>query len=140
MKMKNALLLSFLGLYFLLYACHDDPVIRVGFDTEFGKKSQGLTMMDVNNNQKTVSLQGDVFVTSGGVLVELINPKGEIVFSNQITFPDCLLVNEAFHSVSGTWRLKYKSLEGTGSITLHLNIVDKNEIEKLNKKNVYFSN
>ena len=122
MKMKNALLLNFLGLFFLLYACHDDPVMRFDFDTEFGKKSQGLTMMD--SNQKAVTLKGDVFVTSGGVLVELINPKGEIVFTNQITFPNSLFVNEAFHSVSGTWKLKYKSMEGTGSITLHLNIVN----------------
>lgn len=28
------------------------------------------------------------------------------------------------YSISGTWRLKYKSLEGTGSITLHLNIIN----------------
>jgi len=123
-KMFNDQLLASIILFLFVYACQNDSVIRFGFDTEFGKKSQGLTMMDVNNNQKTVSLQGDVFVTSGGVLVELINPKGEIVFTNQITFPDYLLVNEAFHSVSGTWKLKYKSMEGTGSITLHLNIVN----------------
>jgi hypothetical protein len=123
MKMKNALLTS-LVLFLLLYACYEDPVIRFGFDTEFGKNSQGLTMMEVSNNQKAVTLRGDVFVTSGGILVELINPKGEIVFTNQITFPNSLFVNEAFHSVSGTWRLKYKSLEGTGSITLHLNIIN----------------
>jgi len=123
-KMFDDQLLASIILFLFVYACQNDSVIRFGFDTEFGKKSQGLTMMDVNNNQKTVSLQGDVFVTSGGVLVELINPKGEIVFTNQITFPNSLFVNEAFHSVSGTWKLKYKSMEGTGSITLHLNIVN----------------
>lgn len=114
------------GLLLLLLAssCQKEPIIRFGFDCDFGKNSQGLTIMNVSSSAKSITLTGDVLVSEGDLLVELVNPSGEIVFTNQFATPKTLHVNESFPAISGNWKLKYKSLEGVGAINLHLNIVN----------------
>jgi hypothetical protein len=114
------------GLLLLLLAssCQKEPIIRFGFDCDFGKNSQGLTIMNVSSSAKSITLTGDVLVSEGDLLVELVNPSSEIVFTNQFATPKTLHVNESFPAISGNWKLKYKSLEGVGAINLHLNIVN----------------
>jgi len=65
----------------------------------------------------------DVFVAEGEVLIELIAPSGETVFSSLVTSPNSLYVDESYQTISGNWKLKYKSLDGEGSIDLHLQIL-----------------
>ena len=121
MNMKTAFN-SILTVLLLASSCQKEPLIRFGFDTDFEKNSEGLTIMTVNNSPETITLTGEVFVTEGEVLIELIAPSGEIVFSSLVTSPKIQHVNESYQTISGNWKLKYKSLEGDGSIILHLDV------------------
>jgi hypothetical protein len=103
-------------------SCQKEPNIRFGFDCDFGKNSQGLTIMNVSSSTKSITLTGEVVVAEGEVLVELINPSGEIEFIGHLVSPITLEVNDSYPAVSGNWKLKYKSIDGEGSISLHLNI------------------
>lgn len=125
--MKNVLNIRILVAVLMLLltcSCQKEPIIRFGFDCDFGKNSQGLTIMNVGSSAKSITLKGEVIVNEGEVLVELINPTGEAVFSNLVASPKTLHVDELFPAISGNWKLKYSSLEGNGSIKLHLNLVN----------------
>lgn len=122
--MKNVLNIRILVAVLMLLltcSCQKEPIIRFGFDCDFGKNSQGLTIMNVGSSAKSITLKGEVFVNEGEVLVELINPTGETIFSNHFISPKSFNVNETFTAITGKWKLKYKSIEGNGSLTLHLN-------------------
>ena len=114
---------SILTVLLLASSCQKEPMIRFGFDTDFDKNSQGLTIMTVNHSAEAISLTGEVFVTEGKVLIELIAPSGEIAFSSKVISPNNLFVNESYQTISGNWKLKYKSLDGVGSMDLHLQVV-----------------
>jgi hypothetical protein len=104
-----------------VFACETEPEIRFGFDTEFNKHSQGVSMMNVSNKSHVITLTGDITVSEGQILIELINPAGDTLFICHLISPESLIVNESFQAVSGIWKLKYKSIEGTGTLVLHLN-------------------
>ena len=82
--------------------------------------------MNVGKNSQAINLKGYIVLTEGRVLVELINPLGENVFTCHLVSSQYLHVNESFPSVNGNWKLKYKSMEGAGSLKLHLNVVNQN--------------
>jgi len=105
---------------FLVFACETEPEIRFGFDTEFNKYSQGLSAMNVSNKSQVINLKGDITLKEGQVLVELINPAGDTLFTRHLLSPESMIVNESFQAVSGNWKLKYKSIEGNGLLILHL--------------------
>lgn len=107
-------------------SCQKEPVIRFGFDTEFGKNSQGLTVMNVGKTSNVVSLEGEIVVMEGHVLVELIDPMGDTVFTSNLPAPLSQYVNNSFPAVKGNWKLKYTSMEGAGLINLHLNVYSRN--------------
>ncbi len=116
---------AILALLLLVVSCQKEPIIRFGFDSDFGKNSQGITIMNSSSGAKTITLTGKIVLNEGGVLLELNDPIGKNVFTNQLVSPTILNVEESFPAVSGNWKLKYKSLDGEGSIKLHLNIVGK---------------
>lgn len=124
--MKNALKINIFATIIILLAssCQKEPFNRFGFDCDFEKNSQGLTIMNVSSSAKSINLKGEVAMEVGEVLVELENPTGEIVFNGHLVSPIALDVNEIYQAVSGNWKLKYKSLGGIGSINLHLNIIN----------------
>jgi hypothetical protein len=124
--MKRTFVYPAMIFFVMLTSCQKDPLISFGFDADFGKDSYGLTIMNVNSNAKTIILTGEVVGTVGEVLVELIEPTGDTVFSSTITAPAILDVNESYKAVPGNWKLKYKSIEGEGSIELHLNMIRDN--------------
>lgn len=114
--MKNILLLILL----LAWSCQKEPNIRFGFDADFGKDSHGLTMMNVKSSTQTVSLKGNITVAEGEIHVELFNPDDVIVFERWLQSTESMDVNESFQAIEGNWKLAYKSIEGVGSVTLHL--------------------
>jgi hypothetical protein len=107
-------------------SCLKEPIIRFGFDCDYGKNSQGLTIMNVGRSAKSITLTGEVVVAEGEILVELIDPTGETIFSSHLISPKSFNVNETFTAISGNWKLKYKSIEGNGSLKLHLNTIAEN--------------
>lgn len=121
---KRVNLPAALMLLLLASSCQKEPIIRFGFDCDFEKNSHGLTIMNVDSSAKSITLSGEVAVNEGEILVELENPTGEIVFNGHLVSPINIEINESYQAVSGNWKLKYNSLEGEGSLTLHLNIIN----------------
>ena len=118
----NNIFKSLIAILVLTSSCQKEPINRFGFDADFERYSRGLSIMNVSNKAEAITLTGEVFVTEGEILVELIAPSGEAVFSSNVISPQILHVNESFEAISGNWKLKYTSLDGDGSIILHLNI------------------
>lgn len=102
-------------------SCHKEVETRFGFDSQFDRDSRSLTIMNVNKSADMVKLEGEINVNEGEVLVELIDPVGLSVFSTKISAPEKLTISRSYGSVAGNWKLKYQSLEGTGTIHLHMN-------------------
>lgn len=107
---------------FVFSSCQKESIIRFGFDCDFGKDSQGLTIIKVGSSANTIILTGEITLAEGGVFMQLLNPEEEIVFSRERFMPGNLRVNQSFQATAGIWKLKYQSFEGKGSINLHLNI------------------
>lgn len=108
-------------------SCQKEPIIRFGFETEFGKKSHGLSIMNVSNTAKEISLQGEISLSEGEVLVDLINPTGERDYTIVLISPGSRFVNESFAAVPGNWKLRYRSNEGSGFLKLHLSMVNNHQ-------------
>ena len=121
MKMK---ILSVLLLILLFsVSCEKEPDIRFGFDTEFGKNSKGISIMNVSRSSLSIRLKGDVVLNEGEISIELVDPSGEVLFEKNIISIGSLCLEESFYSVPGNWTLRYKSKEGSGHLILHLNAV-----------------
>jgi|GEM_PF-2713484 hypothetical protein len=104
-----------------LPSCEKDSFNRYGFDSDFGKDSSGLTMMSISSNVSSIILSGGVFMDSGEMKVEFIDPNGFIVYSRNYFAPGNYSVNETFKVSRGIWKLRYTSLKGIGRIDLHAN-------------------
>lgn len=116
----KSVLKSILPILLVASSCQKEPFVRFGFDTDFEKNSTGLSIMHVGSRTNMVSLSGEVFVVEGEILIELIDPSGDIVYSSHVVSPCILHVDESFRTIPGNWYLKYRSIKGEGTIILHL--------------------
>ena len=105
----------------LLASCEKDSYKSYGFDSDFGKNSSGLTMMSIGSNNTFIKLSGNIFMDTGEMKVEFVDSEGFIVYNRDFFAPGNYFVNETFKASHGMWKLRYTSLEGTGSIDLHAN-------------------
>jgi hypothetical protein len=105
----------------LASSCQREYEIRYGFDSQFNKDSYGLTIMNVNRSSQLVTLEGEISVSEGEFQVDLINPEGIKEFSAIIIGQNKIDVSEAYTTKTGNWKLKYQSLNGVGTINLHMN-------------------
>lgn len=105
----------------LMSSCERHPAIRFGFDSQFDKNSNGLSIMAVNRAASSVYLFGNVEIDEGEIEVELIDPDGIAAYTIKLHDQENLQVNKTFTASPGFWKLKYKSYDGTGFINLHLN-------------------
>jgi hypothetical protein len=121
-KIATAFLMAVIvsGSLTILGSCEKIEIRNFGFDTDFEKNSTGLTMMDVASHVNTLRLVGDITVDSGDIKVELIDPDGYLIYEAYFHAPGDYLVYESFKANRGIWKLRYSSLEGNGSLDLHL--------------------
>lgn len=105
-------------LLFLCY-CESETYNRYGFDCTFEQNSTGITLMGVNSKAGTIILQGEVYMDKGEIKVEFLNPDGYIVYTQNFFAPGNYFINETFKATHGTWKLRYTSIAGTGTIDLH---------------------
>jgi len=118
MKRISAL---FLAAFIVLFSsCEKEPFINFGFDSKVDKNSNGLVIAHISDNDERIHLTGLVSLLEGEVMITLTNPIDEAVYSNTITAPIELEINERFEPKKGYWKLKYKSNNGIGTIDLHL--------------------
>lgn len=118
--MNKTLFLITVGVLLLSGSCFKDPDIRFGFDTLFGSNSQGVSIMNVSSSVSTITLKGDVVITSGEVFVELTGPGDEPIFTRTLKSPASIHIDESYQAAPGNWKLRYNSNEGTGTLKLHL--------------------
>ena len=118
--MKHLIRIVFVLISLLISACETEGLKQVGFNSAIQKNSHGLTILYVNSESSILVLKGNIELTQGEVCVELENPENEIVFSKTINSTDIVAIHESFQSHKGYWKLRYKSIDGDGNITLHL--------------------
>ena len=116
---KQILILLFATIIFT--SCCPDPITNVGFRSDFGYDSVGLSMMSVPNEVVVLRLNGTINVETGGVEVKLINPHGELAYFCTMENPGIVEINELYDGIPGIWRLQYNSIDGKGNINLHVN-------------------
>lgn len=109
-------------LIFIAVSCQEEPILRFGFDTGFDKKSHGQTFIDVGNEKESIVFLGEIILSEGELKVELTDPFGETLFKCHLKSPVHINVYKLFNAVPGSWKLEYKSMEGIGSIILHMDI------------------
>lgn len=102
-------------------SCEKEHYNSYGFESDFGANSSGLTIMSISSQVSSIRLSGDIFMDSGEMKVDFIDPDGFIVYSRNFFAPGNYFINETFKATHGMWKLRYTSLEGTGSIDLHAN-------------------
>ena len=116
---KQILILLFATVIFT--SCCPDSITNVGFRSDFGYDSVGLTMMSVPNEGVLLRLNGTINVETGGVEVKLINPHGELAYFCTMENPGMVQIDEIYRGIPGIWRLQYNSIDGKGHIDLHVN-------------------
>lgn len=104
---------------FFLSSCETESFNRYGFDCIFEKSSTGLTLLEVNSNASTISLTGEVFMDTGEMKVELVDPDGYIVYTRNFFAPGNYFISDTFKASQGAWKLRYTSNAGAGTIDLH---------------------
>ncbi len=120
-KMKQIFLILILALHGLLtVSCIDVPAQRLGFNSTFGKNSNGLTIARIGNFTDYVYLEGNVKIEEGIVEIILLNPEEEIVFRCCLENSGNTQIFQRFQASTGFWKLKYISKDATGLIDLHV--------------------
>ncbi len=106
---------------FLFTSCDKDSFNSIGFNSDFGESSSGLTMIGIDKGETSIRLSGSLFIVTGEIKVEFIDQDGFIIYSRNFFAPNNYFVNELFRASRGVWKLRYTSLEGSGNIDLHAN-------------------
>jgi hypothetical protein len=118
MKSIASILMS--SCMFMINACEPLRINSIGFSTAIDSHSTGITMMDVPEKQKELFLTGRVTLQSGAVCLSVEDPEGKKVYSDTIKAPSEVYLNRTLVSGPGVWVMRYTSLEGEGSMNLHL--------------------
>lgn len=117
---KMILFSSVLCLLLTLSSCQKEWQERFGFTCQIEENSSGLTIMAVGNKADYINLNGYVSMQEGGVEITLTDPNGAVVLLKYVEPGEYIRFNETFKSVSGYWKLKYKSIKGIGTMDLHM--------------------
>lgn len=118
MKSIASILMS--SCMFMINACEPLLINSIGFNTAINSHSTGITMMDVPETKKELFLTGRVTMQTGAVCLTVEDPEGEKVYSDTIMAPSEVYLNRTLISRPGVWTLHYSSLDGDGSMNLHL--------------------
>lgn len=105
-----------------LQSCGKSELNRIGFDVEFTPISKGLTVIYVDEETTSLILHGSITLDEGNIIVEFINNKGITVYEMTYNEPGIYSTSETFVANKGYWKLKYRSLEGSGELFLHADL------------------
>lgn len=76
--------------------------------------------MEVRNNVEFLTLIGKIELKKGGIEVKLLGPDEFVAYFTEAEQPGIVQINRTFRASKGFWKLSYQSLEGEGTIDLHL--------------------
>ena len=94
MKSRSIRILVCAFLILFLSSCRKEEVSRVGFSSEFGTSSKGLTPMDIRNNVEFLTLIGKIEIKKGSIEVKLLGPDEFAVYSAEIEQPGIFQINK----------------------------------------------
>jgi hypothetical protein len=120
MKIPLSIVTVFALLILAAGACKKETISCIGFSSEFLANSKGLTLMEVKNNVEFLTLIGKIEIKKGSIEVKLLNPDEFAVYTSEVESPGIIHINRTFRSTTGFWKLSYQSIEGEGTIDLHL--------------------
>ena len=113
-------------LVLVIWSCEKENLSLTGFTTRFEKNSTGTTILEVKSNVRIINLTGRINLTEGMLEIRLLNPDDEAIFSILIHPGHTGTVRESFNAEPGPWKLMYKSMDGLGSMNLHVHMMDDN--------------
>lgn len=123
MNVKMTIILGVAVAIALISSCETGSLNRSGFDLPVSEGATGESTTEVEFTVDALSLTGIVSAASGSVMAELLSPSGAVVFSVTVVAPGEMKVERSFPVEGGVWRLRYLSLNGTGYIRMHLNVI-----------------
>lgn len=106
--------------FVLILSCKDEPFTNVGFDSALDPGSSGTSVIHVEDRARAIYLKGKVNITEGEVKIELLNPVGTVEYELVVSSPNIVGIDKSFQATEGDWSLKYSSIQGKGSISLHM--------------------
>lgn len=104
----------------LLCSCEKEFPYVTGFDSTFEKNSTGLVIVSVADPSQNIVLDGSITLDEGTLEITLLDPDERVKYKSTFLPSSPQPVYIIVDAEPGFWALKYKSLEGTGSIDLHL--------------------
>lgn len=119
--MKKIILPSIVICLLLSISCTKEYPSRFGFNCPIEKNSSGITIMAVSSCIDFIHLEGYISMQEGEVELTLTDPDGVLVFTKQVQSGETLQIKEIFEATPGFWKLKYKSMQGFGSMDIHMN-------------------
>ncbi len=117
---KKYILLLFVASLCVLSSCEKKAYVSIGFNSEIENNSTGLNVFHVSHFVDEIYMVGTVNLTEGAVVVQLIDPNGDIEQSDTVVAPEIWLVDRCFNPKTGFWKLSYESLDGMGDIDLQI--------------------
>ena len=104
----------------LSISCNKEFTSRYGFNCPIEKDSSGLTIMAVSNSVDFIHLEGYISVQEGEVEFTLTDPDGVLAFEKHLQSGENLQLKEIFAATPGIWKLRYRSVQGIGSLDIHM--------------------
>ena len=123
MNVKETILVLLAVVITFLNSCETIPADRYGIDLPVGPGASGSTSVEVDFSVSSLRLTGSIRVTEGTIVADVMSPSGAAVLSLTVEAPGEMHIDRYFPAEEGEWRMRYISLDGTGYIHLHLNLV-----------------
>jgi hypothetical protein len=117
--LKYARCLFAFSIFLAVFSCEKGNFNRLGFNSSFSKNSERLVLIRIDKNSEFIMLDGEIFVKTGGIEVQLINAENQTIYF--VTFDSAVRnrISKIIPAAKGIWKLKYTSINGTGIIDLH---------------------
>lgn len=120
MKTRKITVLTLLAT--VAFACTFKAEFRAGFETSFDPGSTGQSTLVIDDETDQLFLNGDIQVNEGALIISLTDPDQLAVIQDTIVAPADTTFSQNLAVSPGTWVLSYQSLNGSGTINLHLEL------------------
>ena len=123
MKQRDNILIILTVIMTVMSSCERTTSDRYGFDLPVGPRSGGINTVEVDFTVSVIRLTGNIIAWDGALYAEIISPSGAVVFSAVVEAPDEVQIDKYIQVEEGEWRMRYFSLNGTGYMRLHLELI-----------------
>ena len=106
----------------VMSSCETVASEKYGVDLPVGPGATGASTIEVDFTVSAISLTGRISVTEGSIMAEVMSPSGAVVFSVTAEAPGEIIIDRSIPVEEGEWRLHYLSLNGTGHLSMHLEL------------------